>query len=284
MNGPSNRAPVVVGADVSAPSSVALEWAAEDSIRRKRPLRIVHAMDLAGYFAGPPAAKAFAAPMIVESAYEIAVGVAADALARVRGGGRHPAVTAHVAPGAPAAVLRDAGRDAVEIVIGHRPRNEVIDLLFGSVALALAARADAPVVVAKRATARPYDDVVVFLEPGPAPDALLGYAFRTASAHGVRLRVLRAGSATGPSLGRWRRLHPEVRVHEQRCDGDARSALLAASVAARLLVVEARRPMGVLAWRRPWGLARLIRRSACPVAIVPAPSDSGRPGPSPAAP
>ncbi|MFI7108434.1 universal stress protein [Nonomuraea sp. NPDC050227] len=284
MNGPSNRAPVVVGADVSAPSSVALEWAAEDSIRRKRPLRIVHAMDLAGYFAGPPAAKAFAAPMIVESAYEIAVGVAADALARVRGRRRPPAVTAHVAPGAPAAVLRDAGQDAVEIVIGHRPRNEVIDLLFGSVALALAASADAPLVVAKRATARPYDDVVVFLEPGPAPDALLGYAFRTASAHGVRLRVLRAGSAAGPSLGRWRRLHPEVGVHEQRCDGDARSALLAASVAARLLVVESRRPLGVLAWRRPWGLARLIRRSACPVAIVPTLADSRRLGSSPAAP
>ncbi|MER7133781.1 universal stress protein [Streptosporangium saharense] len=255
------EAPVVVGADLSSPSSVALEWAVEDAIRRKRPLRIVHAIDVARYLTGPPTAKAFAAPMIVESAYEVAVGGLADALAWVRGRWPRPAVTAHVVSGTPVAVLRDEGRDAVEIVVGHRRRNEVADLLFGSVALALAAEADTPVVVARRATACPHDDVVVFLESRPASDALLGYAFRTASAHGVRLRVLRAGLAAWPPLDGWRRLHPEVRVHEQRCDGDARSALLAASVAARLLVVES---------RRPWRLARLIRRSACPVAIVPA--------------
>ncbi|MEV4091791.1 universal stress protein [Streptosporangium saharense] len=256
------EAPVVVGADLSAPSSVALEWAVEDAIRRERPLRIVHAIDLAKYLTGPPAAKAFAAPVIVESAYEVAVEGLADALAWVRGRRRHPAATAHVVSGTPVAVLRDEGRDAVEIVVGHRRRNEVADLLFGSVALALAAETKTPVVVAKRATACPHDDVVVFLEPRPAPDALLSYAFRTASAHGVRLRVLRDGSAAGSPLDGWRRLHPGVRVHEQHCDEDARSALLSASVAARLLVVES---------RRPWRLARLIRRSACPVAVVPAP-------------
>lgn len=253
------EAPVVVGADLSAPSSVALEWAVEDAIRRERPLRIVHAVDVARYLTGPPAAKSFAAPAIVESAYEVAVGGLADALAWVHDRWPRPAVTAHVVSGSPVAVLRDEGRDAVEIVVGHRRRNEVADLLFGSVALALAAETDTPVVVVKRATACTHDDVVVFLESRPAADALLSYAFRTASAHGVRLRVLRADLAAGPPLDGWRRLHPEVRVHEQRCDGDA---LLAASVAARLLVVES---------RRPWGLARLIRRSACPVAIVPAP-------------
>ncbi|MBB4915439.1 universal stress protein [Streptosporangium saharense] len=253
------EAPVVVGTDLSEPSSAALEWAVEDSIRRKRPLRIVHAVDLAGYLTGPPAAKSFAAPVIVESAYEVAVGGLADALSWVRGRWPHPAVTAHVVSGTPVAVLRDEGRDAVEIVVGHHRRNGVADLLFGSVALALAAETRTPVVVAKRATACPHDDVVVFLEPRPASDALLDYAFRAASAHGVRLRVLRDGSAAGPRLDGWRLRYPEVRVHEQRCDGDA---LLAASVAARLLVVESRRP------RR---LARLIRRSACPVAIVPAP-------------
>src|SRR5689334_5491104 len=57
--------PVVVGVDGSDPARAATRWAADDAVRRGRPLRIVHSMGPWAY-----ATPLYPAPVVMESLQE----------------------------------------------------------------------------------------------------------------------------------------------------------------------------------------------------------------------
>ena len=257
-------APVYAGVDGSASTMPAVELAADEAAGRGVDLVLVQAV------AGPvrhPAALA-----------------QAEAVVRAR----HPglAVTSRCVPGDPATVLVRESQDGCLLVVGHRGHCASRSGT-GSVAESVVARATVAVVVH-----RPLSDVaglrpvLVGLAPHRVDDALLEFAFATASRRGAPLYALTvwtdfatlaagqdtrtvAGDAEVPAdaIRRWSDRYPEVTVQAVGRHGlDATIALVAASHLAQLAVIGA--GSGGCAVRTGSTAHTLVHRCACPVAVV----------------
>ncbi|WP_436971361.1 universal stress protein [Micromonospora vinacea] len=126
--------PVVVGVDGSAPSLVALGFAAERAAQRRLPLRVLHAWTPGpGGAAGVPDERA-----AVEQALE-----------PWRRTFPELAVTVDLVSTSPAAMLIEASRDARLIVVGSRGRGGLAGMLLGSVSQQLIQHAACPVAVVR---------------------------------------------------------------------------------------------------------------------------------------
>jgi nucleotide-binding universal stress UspA family protein len=211
-------------------------------------------------------------------------------------------VTGELVPGDPADVLvRRARRDGL-LVVGHRQRRANGSRPIGSVAALVAERSPVPVIVH-----RPLDGlaagplprpVLVGVEGGPGTDRVVGFAFAEAAQRGTALLAVHAWSRpedawpAGPdvcahsvdrareraertlteALERWAEKYPEVRVRlAARHSLDVPVTLTAASRSAQLAVVGMTRHPGVLRPSAGSVAHALLRRAACPVAVVPVP-------------
>lgn len=134
--------PVVVGVDGSDSSLRAVDWAADEAELHQVPLQLVHASKGERYEGaaltdtlGRPSERVLAENIIGS--------------ARERAQRRHPdlKIATEILMEDPEAALLNAGRNASTLVTGSRGRSEITGLLLGSVSLAVAARADCPVVV-----------------------------------------------------------------------------------------------------------------------------------------
>ncbi|MFD7709910.1 universal stress protein [Streptomyces sp. NPDC059785] len=281
--------PLVVGVDGFEPSLRAVDWAADEAARRELPLRLVHAapedhrqdIERTDHLTRSPG-----------------TGRAEDILdAAARRAHRRQAgvkVTTDVLPGEPGHALVRAGHDASALVLGTRGRNGLAELLLGSVSLAVAARADCPVIVLRgdRTRAGAHGRVLLGVGEHPADSAAARFALRQAESRGVRLEAVRAWrcpaheSTDHPLLvGEPARLHEQraaetleealrdaparVRVHRRTAEGAAGHVLLAASHDADLLVVGARRGPGDSGPRLGGVVHAVLHHAACPVAVVP---------------
>ena len=111
--------------------------------------------------------------------------------------------------GLPAAVLRDAARDARLLVVGSRGLGAVLDQMAGSVCIDLAGSAPCPVMVIRRPR-RPHHPVVVGVDASPRSPATVAEAIGLAEVLGAPLQLvhvdpLRAGARE--ERGRHTRLH-----------------------------------------------------------------------------
>jgi nucleotide-binding universal stress UspA family protein len=276
--------PVVVGVDGSSSGIDAVELAADEAMARVAPLIVVHAIGIGG-----------------------SVGVVADGLAGARrtlavavGRARaeHPglAVCGELVPGRPEDVLVDGSLHASLLVVGHRRRRAFGERPVGSVASAVVARADVPVIVH-----RPLEPIAAAPWPRPVlvgvgdtgTDPVVGFAFAEAAMRGTGLLAVRvwarpedaspaggadptagreeAGHVLTAALERWAEKYPEVRVRlAARHALDVPVALTAATRSAQLAVVGARWHLGTTR-PVPGEVAQvLLRRAGCPVAVVPA--------------
>ncbi|MFF9036099.1 universal stress protein [Streptomyces sp. NPDC014892] len=270
---------VVVGVDGSLVAVRALDWAAEEAVRRGSALRVVYAV----------ADRDEAGPVL------------ASAAARVHE--RHsglPVETRAVEGGAVRALARES-EDAVLTVVGTRGFGSVSGLLAGSVSWRLAAHAHGPLLVARGD--HPCDEgreVLLGLE-SEADEAAAAYAFQEAARRGTRLRVLHAAThrhttpelpslvaATSPgqerqarddraeqamarfSTARLREAYPEVEVVGRTVRTGPAHALLAGTREAGVVVIGARRRAGRVG--PPVGPVAhvLLQHSHCPVVLVPA--------------
>ncbi|MBQ0986860.1 universal stress protein [Streptomyces sp. F63] len=283
--------PVVVGVDGSEDSLAALDWAVDEAARHGTALRIVHASLWGGYEGTESAAGAtrFADPLPVEKI----LGAAEE---RARKRAPRLVVSTEALPDDPAAALVREGRNAFLLVTGSRGRGAIGGLLLGSVGLAVAARADCPVVVVRGAGQPPAGSGGVVLGAGDETDGTTAarFALREAEARGTGLTAVRAwrrphepmrhplltGSPGQAEEERaaWvleevlrepRREHPGVEVTHQLTEGPARKALLDASRGAGLLVVGARRREGHLGLQLGIVNHAVLHHAACPVAVVP---------------
>ncbi|MFN8167434.1 MAG: universal stress protein [Candidatus Nanopelagicales bacterium] len=176
---------IVVGVDGSPCSSAAVDWAADEAVRRGARLDLVHVAPpdwvalTAGAAAVPPSTDR--TPTYVE----------AEA-ARVHD--LHPDlhVTMATLLGAPASVLIAESDDAALVVVGARGRARVVELVVGSVSRHLAAHSRCPVVVVHEGAVRPDAPVGVGIDDSATARDALRSAALEAQWRGVPLVVVHA--------------------------------------------------------------------------------------------
>ncbi|WP_193560618.1 universal stress protein [Streptomyces alboflavus] len=283
---------LVVGVDGSEESLTAVDWAADEAVRRCVPLRIVYASAWQRYESHKPSFGVHRGP-----AHVFADHIIGQTVERARRRAPAVKVTSDVVAEDPATLLiRESGRGTT-VVVGSRGKGELTSLLLGSVSLSVAAHAPSPVIVVRGGEKNRdsgFREVVVGVgeagESGPA----VAFALRTAEARGVVLRAVhswrcpahavpeepRAGEPTdfhqiraegqlGEALRDIEGGDATVSVRKDVVEGHARTALLAASASADLLVVGARRRKGHLGMQLGPVNHAVLHRAACPVAVVP---------------
>ncbi|MFI1163485.1 universal stress protein [Streptomyces sp. NPDC020801] len=282
--------PLIVGVDGSEPSLRAVDWAADEAVLRRVPLRVVYA-SLWERYEGAALARDLGKPDEQVRAEDIV-----EAAAR-RARGRHAGLPISVAalPEEPEYALVREGRNASALVVGTRGRSGVADLLLGSVSLFVAAHADCPVIVVRgnndnQARTAVHGRVVVGV--GDEPAGAVRFAAEEAARRGVVLEAVRAWQCPAHETvdhpliaGEPERVYeeraaqaleaaladvpPEVKVQRRTVEGPARRVLLAAAREADLMVVGARRRPGHFGLQLGRVAHTVLHHSACPVAVVP---------------
>ncbi|MFD4717545.1 universal stress protein [Streptomyces sp. NPDC087659] len=291
--------PITAGVDGSPESRAAVHWAAREAALRGLPLRLVHAwlwQPLDVPIVQDREAQARSAESLVrEAKSEIT--------------GRYPdvRVSAEVVPDTAVAALLDESERTSMLVLGSRGHGAIVGFIVGSYGQQVIASAACPV-VAVRAPAgeedpatvpepRTGDEVVVGQHGSPDDcDAVLGFAFETAAAHGVGVRAVRAWSlptlytyspgsmrladeagglepferkALAEAVKPWRERYPGVPVTEHVEIGSAGQVLMSATGRALLLVVGRRARRSPIGSRIGSVAHASLHHAPCPVAVVP---------------
>lgn len=175
---------VVVGTDGSANAEVAVDWAAEEAVRRGVGLHVLYAFP----WVSRARAWEFAPPAEAETQGTALVQAAAE---RVRATYPDLSVTTEAGVEDPAVALVAASRQAGAVVVGRRGLGGAEELLLGSVSQKVAAHARCAVVVVNaRPTAGPDAPVVVGMDPEDGAPEAMEYAFAEARRRGTRLVVV----------------------------------------------------------------------------------------------
>jgi nucleotide-binding universal stress UspA family protein len=279
--------PIVVGYDASPDARAALRWALDEAGRESLPVKLVHAFD---WYVGP----SLLAPgpsrwPDTEARADI---TAMLAYAAEDAGKSHPdvAVSTEVMDGPAQVCLRDASLEAAMVVVGCRSSGGFAELLIGSTAVAVSARAHCPVVVVHAGAGEPTGDVVVGFDGSPCAQIALEFAFTKASGYRAPLRVIETWAPPSTRfvpqgldlmtiargihvelddlVADWKAKFPEVRVSTEVQLGSAAGFLVAASADARLIVVGSRGRGSVSGTVLGSVGQELIHHARCPVAIV----------------
>ncbi|MGW7363522.1 universal stress protein [Streptomyces sp. NPDC054841] len=268
--------PLVVGIDGSEASLEAVDWAVDEAVRHDVPLHLVHA--------AAPGHKA--------------ASLIANALQRARKGAPTARLSSEVLHEDAASALVSMGRNAFALVLGSRGLGDLTGLLLGSVSLAVAARADCPVVVVRGGPEYRdgrFGSVVVGVEDGEGSGTAVQFALREAHVRGCRLVAVHAWSAplgalspppppsdyalethqrppaqvVDDALRGPAERYGDTPVSRQVVDGPARKVLLEAASHADLLVVGAHRRRGHLGLQLGLVNHAVLHHAPCPIAVVP---------------
>ncbi|MFF4507359.1 universal stress protein [Streptomyces sp. NPDC001401] len=274
---------IVVGADGSARSRAAADWAAREALRRGLLLQVVHVSEPSGTDLSEPW---HCLPKIPpgRTVAELTSCPAELTVEEVR------------IDGEPAPELLALGTSAELLVLGLRGAGGFAGLTVGSVARAVTECSVRPVVLvpggpACTGTGWRTDKVALGIDARHPDDTAVDFAFDRASRPNARLRAVHAwrmpepdgslSSFAAPDRDRaareddevqllsdalcpWREKYPQVRVLEDVVLFDAGEALVRASGRAELLVA------GRRGSRLGTAVNRLVEQAGCPVAVVPA--------------
>ncbi|AVV44706.1 universal stress protein [Streptomyces sp. ID05-04B] len=195
---------ITVGLDGSPESLAAADWAAREATQREAPLRLVHARDALGAPYTP--FMGASAPGVLEAQRDWAAHLLREAQSRLTE--RHPGlrITTLQAEDEAVPALLAAAEDTELLVLGSRGLGTVAGFLVGSVALAVVARTERPVVLVRAgehaedehlpdaagaaSSNTQYRDVVVGLDLEDPGDAVVEFAFETARRRAACLRVV----------------------------------------------------------------------------------------------
>jgi nucleotide-binding universal stress UspA family protein len=183
---------IIVGVDGSAPSIVALRWAAFEARRRKAEMVAVSCYSVPVY--GSPEGAVYPTPDDIDMFRESATAIverAAQTVADI-----DPAIVVEgVSAMAPATIaISDAARPGDEIVVGATGHTGVIDGLLGSVAMSVVHRSHVPVIIVP---AKPVAEIgptmkkiVVGVDGSPASLQALEWAYNEALVSGAELTAV----------------------------------------------------------------------------------------------
>lgn len=283
---------VVVGYDGSPGALQALEWAALEAQQRTARLRVLHAVDVRGGIARTPALRARYAQMVGSRRAEEGAARAATLGGTPDDGDR---ADPEVRLGSPTGALLTASSRADLVVVGSRGRGSMAAAVLGSVAFAVTAGAQCPVVVVRGdAGLRPgaHRPVVVGVDGSPAAVPAVVFAAEAAARSRARLVVLSAWSplegtdaapgdagvtahlreaarvAGAEAAAAAREVEPGLEIEVWPVRGPADDALVASSSQAGLLVVGARGRGAVRGLLLGSVSHATVHRASCPVAVV----------------
>jgi nucleotide-binding universal stress UspA family protein len=278
----TNVAPIVVGVDGSHSSLHAVDWAAQEAVAWRCPLRIIHA------FLWPPSNIPSGPPTLgvpdagLQHAAEAIVSDAADRARRAAPGLE---LSTDLPVCAPAAALIDASHDARLVVLGHRGLGGFTGLLVGSVGVQTAAHAACPVIVVREAAQRgpATGHVVVGVDGSEHSRLAVDFAFVHAARHGLDLVAVHAhqrpvhtpsGDADDPTrlladaLSGYGHRYPHVTVRHRIVRGVSAEVLVAESADAVLTVVGSRGRGGFTGLLLGSTSQGVLHHATGPVAIV----------------
>ncbi|TLW95079.1 universal stress protein [Saccharomonospora piscinae] len=295
-DGPSSTAgAIVVGADGSETSKRAVRWAAERAAGRDVPLHVVYAYGLVARFF---AAEAPMPPSVINSLLEEAHAIAETAANEARAVAPGVTVRTHVVDEAPVPALTRRSRHAAQVVLGAAGQGGFTGMLAGSTAVAVAAHADAPVVVVRCAPDRQAPPargpVVVGVDGSPLSERALACAFDEAALRGAPLVAVHAWAdvedenllrraklyfSGTPEEGQvrtlldeqvagWCERYPDVAVESVAVRDRPRRQLLDRSTTAQLVVVGSRGRGGFTGLLLGSTSQALIHHASCPVMVV----------------
>lgn len=286
--------PVIVGVDGSEQSLRALDWAVDEAALHGLALSVVHSQAWGWYEGYGPSFGANRSALRVYA--EKVVGSAVE-----RANRRATAVKTYgeLVTEDPAAVLTRMSREACMVVVGGRGAGGLAGLPLGSVGLAVAARAESPVVVVRgeeQCLRHVFRRMVVGIDTAKQAGPAVEFALREARLHGARLTAVHAWRCPAREVpdhpdhradaARHRALAEEVlsgalmaaarvkggvEVRPEIVEGHARAALLDAALTADLLVVGARRRRSHLGIQLGTVNHAVLHHAACPVAVIPHP-------------
>jgi nucleotide-binding universal stress UspA family protein len=280
---------VVVGVDGSVRATEAVRWGAAEAVRRGVALALVAAVHGGtGRVFNPDLVQRYE-DLLDERARQ----ALADAAAEAEREAPDVEVRSELATGHAVAVLREAGEQALVVVIGDRGLSKVEGLLAGSVSVALAAHAACPVVVVRGPDASGPDDrpVVVGVDGSPGSEAAVAFAYEAASLRKVGLVAVHTwwdlivDPALAPlldweaiqdderlllaeRLAGWTEKYPDVAVERVVTRGRPAHVLLEQAARAQLVVVGSR-GRGEFAGLVLGSVSNtLLHRSPCPVVVA----------------
>lgn len=281
---------IIAGADGSAHSLAAVEWAAAEAVRHDLTLRIVCAVP--GWVYDWRASDRSGLADDWRQHYKAFLGHAVDRAHEIA-----PTleVSSDIVPGQAAAALLKAAEEAAMIVVAGRGIGELSGLVLGSTVTQVASHASCPVAVAGPPDRAVHREVVVGVDGSQVSRRAIDVAFQEASLRKARLRAVHAW--TGPVAdepggtlpliydldvveGDERRLlaeclagraerYPDVEVIEDTVQSHPVRALAGASARADLLVVGGRGRGGFAGLLLGSVSQAMLVRSHCPLVIVP---------------
>jgi nucleotide-binding universal stress UspA family protein len=282
---------IIVGADGSPHSLLAVECAVDEATLRRVPLRIVHAAAPWLYDKNVDPRLIAVREWILAGGQEVIDG-AVDA-ARARAPGLD--VTGEVVPGGASRALLERARDASLIVIGSHGVGTVAGLLLGSTALQVVAHTPVPAVVVRHVEPVVRQEIAVGIDGFPIGEPALAFAFEEASLRGACLRAVHVWSDPGAvglggmtplvyshetvtaeqtrrlndALTTWRDKYPDVEVHTEIVHGRPVRILAGVSARADLLVVGTRGRGGFAGLLLGSVSHGLLHHAHCPLAVMP---------------
>ncbi|WP_406263780.1 universal stress protein [Streptomyces sp. NBC_00191] len=285
---------VTVGFDGSRESLAAVDWGAEEALRRGIPLKLLHV------WSKDEERRARVDPATARGWGERTLRTTERRLRRRHSG--LSVVTAWV-PGDSADALCAAGDESELLVLGSRGLSGLAGFLAGSVSLAVLARMRRPAILVRAHNApapgnpRPAGDVLLGLDVYSPSDETIEFAFTAAERYGCRVHVLHSWqmpAVHGPdmagllptlladigqerqqalddalALAPWTEKYPAVPVFRRSSQGRAAQDLAEASRDARLVVVGRRNRHARIYPHIGVVTHGVLHHSVAPVAVVP---------------
>jgi nucleotide-binding universal stress UspA family protein len=290
-------AEVVVGVDGSAAADLALDWAGDLAVRRRRTLRIVHGLDLNAVSDVHGRYDTWVQP-VVEAARAHGEALVGRCARHVRATVPGLRVVTEVTRESPAELLRRHSASAYLLVLGAGGSGGTIAHL-GSVLLAVTSHAEGAVVVVRTdpdagAALRSDGPVVVGVDGGPVSEAAIATAFEEAAERGAELVAvhvwndLNFGQFAGDPyvlfpvpeievteqailserLAGWQEKYPDVPVTHRIYLSDPAAMLQNWSTTAQLVVVGSRGRGGFRGLLLGSTSNALVQHAHCPVMVV----------------
>lgn len=282
---------IVVGVDGSDQSMCAVEWAAEEALRRDLRLRLVH-VEPEWLYDEPSETRAAA---LREWLLTGAGDMLHRAVTTARRRSPHVVVETEHLTGQVARVLLERSDDAAMIAVGCRGAGAAAGLLLGSTTLQVVTHTKIPAVVVRQPPGAARGEIVVGADGSAVSEPAIGFAFEEAALRRTRLRTIHVWSHPAsrwpgdmrplvydPQLiaeeelsrverseAGWREKFPDVEVVSEAVHGRPAAVLAGASVRADLLVVGTRGRGGFTGLLLGSVSHALLHQAQCPLAVIP---------------